>query len=110
MFSRGSSLKKTSVVSLPVVILSIHTILCQISELIAVLAGEQKAERAKLVCSLCSLMFTFNVLSFNHQRPGQRCSRGHYLRCFIALKLKLSSLAFFILSGGSRPNCTLRQP
>lgn len=51
-------MKKTSVVSLPVVILSIHTILCQISELIAVLAGEQRAERAELVCSLCSLMFT----------------------------------------------------
>lgn len=38
--------------SFPVVILSIHTNLCQISELIAVLAGEQRAERAKLVCSL----------------------------------------------------------
>lgn len=37
----------------PVVVLSIHTNLCQISELIAVLAGEQRAERAKLVCSLC---------------------------------------------------------
>lgn len=38
--------------SFPLVILSIHTNLCQISELIAVLAGEQRAERAKLVCSL----------------------------------------------------------
>lgn len=38
--------------SFPVVVLSIHTNLCQISELIALLAGEQRAERAKLVCSL----------------------------------------------------------
>lgn len=43
-------------------------------------------------------MRAFNVLSFNHQRPGQRCSRGHHLRCFIALTLKHSSLAFFIHS------------
>lgn len=39
--------------SFPLVILSIHAILCQISELIAVLAGEQRAVRAKLVWALC---------------------------------------------------------